>query len=247
MEETINLQDIVKILFKRFKLILGITLAAVLIAAFISFFILTPIYQSSTQILVNQKQSNQQNQIQSQEIQANLQLINTYNVIIKSPTILNKVIDELDLNTSASDLADQITVTNENNSQVVNITVQDENAARAVEIANTVADVFESEVKKLMNIDNVNILSPAELPDNPSPIKPNKMLNMAIALVIGLLVSVGVAFVLEYLDTTVKTEKDIEELINIPILGYISKMPDSNVNVGVPSTVRTRRTVRGVK
>lgn len=247
MEETINLQDIVKILIKRFKLILGITVAAVLIAAFISFFILTPIYQSSTQILVNQKQSEQQNQIQSQEIQANLQLINTYNVIIKSPTILNKVIDELDLNTSASDLADQITVTNENNSQVVNITVQDENAARAVEIANTVADVFESEVKKLINIDNVNILSPAELPDNPSPVKPNKMLNMAIALVVGLLVSVGVAFVLEYLDTTVKTEKDIEELINIPILGYISKMPDSNVNVGVPSTLRTRRTVRSVK
>ncbi|MFO7316428.1 MAG: Wzz/FepE/Etk N-terminal domain-containing protein [Bacilli bacterium] len=242
MEETISLYDIFKVLKKRIVLILSITIISTLAAAIISFYVLTPIYQASTQILVNQKTSEQQNQIQTTDIQTNLQLINTYNVIIKSPVILSKVIEILDLNTTPSALSNQITVSNANNSQVVNISVQDEQAYLAVDIANTVAQVFQEEVKELMNVDNVNILSPAELPENPSPVKPNKMLNMAIALVIGLMVGVGLAFLLEYLDTTIKTEHDVEELLGLPILGFVSKITDANSEV--PLTVKSKRAVR---
>lgn len=242
MEETISLYDIFKVLKKRIVLILSITIISTLAAAIISFYVLTPIYQASTQILVNQKTSEQQNQIQTTDIQTNLQLINTYNVIIKSPVILSKVIEILDLNTTPSALSNQITVSNANNSQVVNISVQDEQAFLAVDIANTVAQVFQEEVKELMNVDNVNILSPAELPENPSPVKPNKMLNMAIALVIGLMVGVGLAFLLEYLDTTIKTEHDVEELLGLPILGFVSKITDANSEV--PLTVKSKRAVR---
>ena len=242
MEETISLYDIFKVLKKRIVLILSITIISTLAAAIISFYVLTPIYQASTQILVNQKTSDQQNQIQTTDIQTNLQLINTYNVIIKSPVILSKVIEILDLNTTPSALSNQITVSNANNSQVVNISVQDEQAYLAVDIANTVAQVFQEEIKELMNVDNVNILSPAELPENPSPVKPNKMLNMAIALVIGLMVGVGLAFLLEYLDTTIKTEHDVEELLGLPILGFVSKITDANSEV--PLTVKSKRAVR---
>lgn len=242
MEETISLYDIFKVLKKRIVLILSITIISTLAAAIISFYVLTPIYQASTQILVNQKTSEQQNQIQTTDIQTNLQLINTYNVIIKSPVILSKVIEILDLNTTPSALSNQITVSNANNSQVVNISVQDEQAYLAVDIANTVAQVFQEEIKELMNVDNVNILSPAELPENPSPVKPNKMLNMAIALVIGLMVGVGLAFLLEYLDTTIKTEQDVEELLGLPILGFVSKITDTNSEV--PLTVKSKRAVR---
>lgn len=242
MEETISLYDIFKVLKKRILLILSITIISTLAAAIISFYVLTPIYQASTQILVNQKTSEQQNQIQTTDIQTNLQLINTYNVIIKSPVILSKVIEILDLNTTPSALSNQITVSNANNSQVVNISVQDEQAYLAVDIANTVAQVFQEEIKELMNVDNVNILSPAELPENPSPVKPNKMLNMAIALVIGLMVGVGLAFLLEYLDTTIKTEHDVEELLGLPILGFVSKITDANSEV--PLTVKSKRAVR---
>lgn len=227
VEETISLYDIFKVLKKRIVLILSIAIIATLTAAIISFYVLTPVYQASTQILVNQK-PNEQNQIQQQDIQTNLQLINTYNVIIKSPVILNKVIEILDLDTTTTALSNQITVSNADNSQVVNISVQDEQAYLAVDIANTVAQVFQEEIKNLMNVDNVNILSPAELPENPTPVKPNKMLNMAIALVIGLMVGVGLAFLLEYLDTTIKTEQDVEELLGLPILGFVSRIPDTN-------------------
>ena len=222
MEETISLQDIFKTLKKRAVLILSITAIAVIIAAIVSFFVLTPIYQANTQVLVNQKKEDNAQQMTSADIQSNLQLINTYNEIIKSPAILSIVIENLDLPLTPGQLSSKITVTNANNSQVLNVSVQDEIYNVAVDMANQVVEVFKEEVPKLMNVDNVNILSPAQYSDNPTPIKPNKMLNMAIALVVGLMLGVGLAFLLEYLDTTVKTELDVEEIIGLPIIGVVS-------------------------
>lgn len=58
-----------------------------------------------------------------------------------------------------------------------------------------------------MSVDNVTVLSKAEVAENQSPIKPRPMLNVAIAFVVGLMASVGLAFLLEYLDNTVKKKK----------------------------------------
>lgn len=77
-----------------------------------------------------------------------------------------------------------------------------------------------------MNVDNVNILSTAEVKENPSPVKPQPVLNMAIAFVVGLMTGVGLAFLLEYLDNTIKTEQDIERVLQLPVLGAISEMDD---------------------
>lgn len=241
MEETISLQDLFKTLKKRLILIILTTIIAVIISGIISFLFLTPIYQSSTQILVNQEKADIST-FNSQDIQTNLQLINTYNVIIKSPAILSKVIEQLDLNITPSALTGQITVKNEQNSQVVNITVQNENPHIAVDIANTTASVFQKEIKSLMKVDNVSILTPAIVGENPSPVKPDPMLNMAIAAVIGLMLGVGIAFLLEYLDTTVKNEQDVEELLNLPILGLISPITDKEIlDTKVQVTKRRKR------
>ncbi|KZE38900.1 capsular biosynthesis protein [Bhargavaea cecembensis] len=238
MEETISLQDLFKTLRKRLWLIIMSTVIAATIAGVISFLVMTPIYQASTQILVNQTER-QSEAFTSQDIQTNLQLINTYNVVIKSPAILNKVIEELELNETAGSLNQKVTVNSEQNSQVVTVSVQDPNQKQAVDIANTIATVFEKEIPTLMNVDNVNILSPAVMPANPSPVKPDPMLNIAIGAVIGLMLGVGIAFLLEYLDTTVKTEDDIEDLTGLPVIGMISPIPDSEVNLS--NVVQTRR------
>ncbi|MFJ8512864.1 YveK family protein [Lysinibacillus xylanilyticus] len=239
MEETISLQDIFRTIRKRAVMIISLTVLSIIVAAIISFYVLTPIYQASTQILVNQQKTDQQ--IQTTEIQTNLQLINTYNVIIKSPAILSKVIERLDLEMTPTQLANQITVSNAQNSQVVDVSVQDELAFRAVDIANTTAQVFQEQIQVLMKVDNVNILSPALLPENPSPVKPNKMLNMAIAAVLGLMIGVGLAFLLEYLDTTVKTESDVEELLQLPIIGLVSPIDDKDLVQTSPEVRKLRK------
>ncbi|MFJ7186820.1 YveK family protein [Lysinibacillus xylanilyticus] len=239
MEETISLQDIFRTIRKRAVMIISLTVLSIIVAAIISFYVLTPIYQASTQILVNQQKTDQQ--IQTTEIQTNLQLINTYNVIIKSPAILSKVIERLDLEMTTSQLANQITVSNAQNSQVVDVSVQDELAFRAVDIANTTAQVFQEQIQVLMKVDNVNILSPALLPEDPSPVKPNKMLNIAIATVLGLMIGVGLAFLLEYLDTTVKTESDVEELLQLPIIGLVSPIDDKDLVQTSPEVRKLRK------
>ncbi|WP_342602401.1 Wzz/FepE/Etk N-terminal domain-containing protein [Peribacillus sp. FSL E2-0159] len=222
MEETISIKDIFKTLKKRWKLIMLLTLIAALISGSISYFLLTPVYQSSTQILVNQKQS--ENQLDSTQIRSNIDMINTYSVIIKSPAILEKVIDELKLDQSVDKLSQKITINSQENSQVFSLTVQDSNPSQAVKIANTVSETFQKEIKDIMNVDNVSVLAKAEIKENPSPVKPNPVLNIAIAVVVGLMAGVGLAFLLEYMDNTIKDEDDIEKLLELPILGSIQKI-----------------------
>ncbi|GAA1370469.1 YveK family protein [Peribacillus frigoritolerans] len=222
MEETISIKDIFKTLKKRWKLIMLLTLIAALISGSISYFLLTPVYQSSTQILVNQKQS--ENQLDSIQIKSNIDMINTYSVIIKSPAILEKVIDELELDQSVDQLSQKITINSQENSQVFSLTVQDSNPAKAVEIANTVSSIFQKEIKDIMNVDNVSVLAKAEIKENPTPVKPNPLLNIAIAVVVGLMAGIGLAFLLEYLDNTIKDEDDIERLLDLPLLGSIQKI-----------------------
>jgi len=198
-------------------------IVAIGIAIILSFYFIKPIYQVQTQILVNQKVNNQEGLWYQME--TDLQLINTYNDIIKSPVILNKVIEELRLDTTPEQLTYQITLSSESDSKVLNIEVQDSNPEQAANIANVTAEVFKEEIPSLMNVDNINILSAAKVSENPSPVKPNKALNIAIGAVIGIMMGIGLAFLLEILDTTIKDEKDVEEILGIPIIGLVGSIP----------------------
>jgi capsular polysaccharide biosynthesis protein len=226
MEETISLKELLDTLKKRILLILAITLTAVMVSGIVSFFFITPIYQASTQILVNKSNSDQGN-YNPAELQTSLQLINTYMVIMKSPAILNLVIEEMDLDMTSSQLSEKITVGSEKDSQVMNISVQDEDANRAAAIANTVARVFKEE--NIMKVDNISILASAVVMDGQSPIKPQPLLNIAIAIVVGLMAGVGLAFLLEYFDNTVKNEQDVEKNLGLPILGVISVIEEAKL------------------
>lgn len=244
MEETISLKELFHILKKRLAMILVIAFGAAIVSAIISFFFMTPIYQSSTQILVNQKKQ-EGAMIQAGEVQTNIQLTNTYKVIIKSPVILDQVNEKLKLklNMTAQALTGKINVANEKDSQVISVTAEDKDPKLARDIANATADVFKGEVAKIMNVDNVTVLSKAEVAENQSPIKPRPMLNVAIAFVVGLMAAVGLAFLLEYLDNTVKKEEDVENLLGLPVLGIVARMDEETTNV--KSHAPSSRKVRG--
>lgn len=241
MEETISLKELFRTLKKRLSLIIIITAIATATSGIVSYFLLTPIYQSSTQILVNQSRSDEQT-YNYDEVQTNLQLINTYNVVIKSPAILDKVIEKEKLDMSSGALNESVVVASEQNSQVVNITVQNKDPKKAADIANSIATTFQEEIPNIMNVDNVSILTKAQVGENPSPIKPQPVLNMAIAFVIGMVAGVGLVFLLEYLDNTIKTEQDIENQLGLPVLGAITNinMDDDMKEQPTPATIRTR-------
>lgn len=229
MEETISLKEIFNVIKKRLLLILAITLGAAVIAAVVSYFVLTPTYESSSQFIVNQGPADQSAQYNVNDIRANVEIINTYNEIIKTPAILGEVIEELDLPYSVGGLSQNISVANANNSQVVTVTVTDENPARAVEIANTTVSIFQDKIQDFMNVDNVSVLTEAQLSENSTPVAPNPVLNIAIAIVLGIMIGVGLAFLLEYLDNSVTTEEDVEKHLELPVLGVISVISQDDI------------------
>lgn len=238
MIETISLREIYGILKNKIRLILAITIAIMMITALISYYFITPIYQTSTQLLISQKQSEMI--IDSQSIDIDLQLVGTYSEIIKSPIILDQVVSQLELDMSYQEIKEKVNVEFAENSQLLNIFVTDPDPAVAVAIANKVAEVFETEIMELMNIDNVSILSPAVVLENQTPVSPNPPLNILLSAIVGLVIGATIAMVLRYLDTTIRVEEDVTDLLGLPVLGAISPMNDE-VDIPVNEPIAFKR------
>lgn len=219
MERAMTAGQMLAILKKRFWLLFSIIVLFVSLATAFSYFVITPKYEAQTQILVNQNDG-----YSWDKTQTDLRLINTYNVIITSPVILTKVIERLELAQTPSQLADQMTVSNENESKVVNIRVQSESAEQAVAISNMIAEVFQQEVPNIMAVDNLKILSYAKESESSQPVTPDFLMNVLVALFIGSLVGIGLVLLLEALDTTISNEFQVEEIFELPVVGMVGTM-----------------------
>lgn len=243
MEEEISLVELFKILKKRLTLIISLSLVGLILAATFTFFIATPQYSATTQLLVNQT-TNDTEGIQLNDITTNVQMINTYRDIIKGPVILEEVVQSLKLNTTASELSNQIEVVTQDNSQVFSLSITGENPYTASDIANTTASIFQDEVGNIMNVENVTIIS--ESVPNTSPVSPNNLLNMIIGLLIGAMLGIGVAFLVELMDKSVKDEKFITETLGWSTLGNVSEMTEDELQAKV-KTVKSKAVSRRSK
>ncbi|WP_204180231.1 MULTISPECIES: Wzz/FepE/Etk N-terminal domain-containing protein [unclassified Staphylococcus] len=220
MEKTLDLMKLTDILKKNFKLLLLLPLLFLIISAIITFFFMVPKYEASTQVLVNQKE-NDNEQFNPQEVQNNIQLVNTYNEIVKSPRILDATAKKLGKNYSSSDVDKMLTVTNQTETQLLNINIQSEDKKKAEKVANTIADVFSDEVPDIMSVDNVSILSTAD--GTASQIAPKPFVNLIIGLAIGILLAMIIIMIKELFDKRIKTEEDVASDLDLPVLGAIQK------------------------
>lgn len=224
MNQELSLIDLVMIIKKRLGIIILGTIVGILIFVLYSFVIAVPKYSSTTQMIVNRTQ--EVNVIQRADIDTNVQLINTYKDIINSPAILDDVRDDLNLQTTHQGLISQLFITSENDSQVFSIQIIDDDPVMAARIANKIAGVFQDKLSDIMNIDNVTVISQAEA--NMAPITPNHTLNLALGFIIGGLISTVLAFVLEFMDNTVKDKKVVTDLLGLTYLGDVYEIPQKN-------------------
>ncbi|KAA0958724.1 capsular biosynthesis protein [Planococcus sp. ANT_H30] len=220
MEEGISLRDVFKIIGNYKVLILSIVVVFGLTAGLVSHYVLPPVYETSTQIVVHQNDIKTGKEI-NQNNEADLQLIETYSDIIENPGVLAQVSERQNLALTAEQMNKQVTVTTNTNSHVINISVRDSDIERAVVIANTTVEVFSEEVSRLLNANNVSVISPAANIGIPTPVAPNVALNTAIASLIGLLFGTSLAFLSNYMNTTIKNEQEVERLLDIPVLAII--------------------------
>jgi len=220
-EYEVDLRQIFEMLCKRWLMITSITLVALIASAIISFFLLTPIYEASTTLIVSHKQ-NQESVMTYNDLQTSQKLVATYSEIVKSELIADSVIEKLKLEMTALELNEKISVSQVGSTEILKITVDDADPELAASIANTVSKTFQEEINEMMEVENVSTIDIAKVPE--LPVKPNKLMNVAIAGVLGIMISIGLVFVLEFLDRTYKTPRDVEQHLGLPLIGAIPDM-----------------------
>ena len=225
-EQTIDLRGIINIIRKRLGLILFSTFVVLVLGSIYTFFIATPVYTATTQLVVKLPNSDNSSAYAGQ-VAGNIQMANTINQVIVSPVILDKVQSNLNLPSNA--FQKQVTATNLTNSQVITLTVKYSNPYVAQKIADETANIFSMEAANLLNVTNVNILSKAKA--QTTPISPKPKLYLAISVIAGLVLGLAIALLKELFDNKINKEEDIETL-GLTVLGVTTyaQMSDFNKN-----------------
>ena len=216
--ETIDLKD----LFDYYKSKLGVVILFVVLVGILGclygLFIQKPMYKSTTSIvLISEAKDN--SQLTYNDVSVNQNLVSTYSEIVKSKRVLGQVINNLNLNYTYGALSDNIEVSSVTGTQIIKITVTDENSKTAMKVANEIGKVFAKEIPELYNISNVNILDTAEVA--PSAYNVNITKQSAISLLAGLVLGLGVVFVMYYFDRSVKNASQIEDKLKLPVLATV--------------------------
>lgn len=229
-KNTIDLSRLMAILRKHFKMLIIWTLVAGVLGFVVAQFVVVPKYTATTEILVNQKHTNDNNGQAYNNQQADIQMINTYKDIITNQVILNKVSRELSsteiaheygrsYNVSAAKLKNAIKISNQQNSQVFSVAVKTDDPNLSAATANTIARVFKEQIKKIMSVNNVTIVSRATAPNSPS--FPNVNLFTLAGAILGLLLSTIYLIVKELTDTTIKDDEFMINELGLTNLGHI--------------------------
>lgn len=215
-----EIKQYLNIIIKRLWLIILLPVIAVAISAYVTIFVMDPVYESNTTLFIINKQQNPELAIAYSEIMVGQFLVKDYRELVRSRAVTGAVIEKMQLTgISPSGLAGKIFVNSKNDTRIIEIRVQDEDPQMAGKIADATAEEFMVKIKELMKVENVDMIDKAEIPT--APVKPRASVNIAISLFVGLFTAMGLAFLIEYLDDTVKTAEDIESQMNIPVLGTI--------------------------
>lgn len=219
MENSLDLTKFFDALKKYWKLLLLLPIILLVISLLITFLFMQPKYEASTQVLINQSSKNKE--IMAQEVQSNLQLVNTYAEIIKSPRVIDEVAKR-NKNYSSSDIEKMLTVDKQSDSQVISIDVRNKNKNKAEKVANDIAKTVKDVMPKIMKIDNVSILSSAD--GTAKKVSPKPLLNILAGIIIGIFIALIIIMIKEMFDKRIKNEEDVEKELNLPVLGSIQKI-----------------------
>ncbi|PWV93821.1 capsular polysaccharide biosynthesis protein [Paenibacillus cellulosilyticus] len=226
-----ELKQYMRVIRKRLLLISSIVVIVSALVGVKGFMFTQDVYQSTAKLIVSQSFKVNGTEIMDwSNVQTNLLLISSYKEIIYSSAILNKVVTEFpELNETPANIASKLVISSANDSQVMNISAVDTTYKHAAEIVNAVSKVFKEEIPKIMKVDNVTILSEADSNAIASPINSSPIVSVLLAFIVSLMLAVGLVFLLDYLDDTIKSEEDVNSVLDLPMLSYISRISRSEL------------------
>jgi capsular polysaccharide biosynthesis protein len=234
-EEGISLQDLFRIIWDNIALILIITMWVTVIGIVYTFAVVTPKYTADTSLIVQVDVEATGTNEQSAIVIAN-NLIGTYKEFIVSNKVLETVQEDIPelANVSLSSLQKSISVSTTSNILIIHIKIENESPELAQEIANQLVEnsieiANDDQNPYILLQDKLIVLDVAKLPENPS--SPNKMLNIAISVILGGIVSLGVVFLKEFFNNKYKSLEEVEKHLNIKVIA------------AVPGTIKERKLV----
>ena len=201
--------------------IVAAAVAAALISLLVCMFALTPKYEASINLIVNTRQDTTST-FTNDNFNSAKNLISTYAVIIKGNTVLNEVIDTLDLDVTYTELYKMVEVTSVDSTQIMKITVTDTDAKRAGEIVQTIADIVPDVLVEKVEAGSCKTVSDVSI--NPNKVFPQTKKYVVLAGLLGAVVVCGILVLAHLLHDTVVDDEDVQKKLGLPVLGLIPEV-----------------------
>ena len=218
----IDVFHLFKILWKRKILVALVAIVAGALAFAYSAFIVKPEFTSTTRIYVVNRNQGDKPGLTNQDLQAGSYLVKDYREIILSQDVLEKVTSNLKLDLSSKDLANKVKVTVPVDTRIVSISVNDRVPEEASRIANSLREVAAEKIISITRVSDVTTLEEARPAIAPS--SPNIRRNTIIGLLGGTVFMVIAVLIVELVDTRVKRPEDIEDVMQIALLGVVPNL-----------------------
>lgn len=216
--ETIDLLEVLNAVRQH---LLAVILTTVILAGVgfgVSKFLITPQYEASALMIVNTRQDTTSN-VTSDQINSATKLVSTYSIILKSDTVLNQVIQNLGLSLDYQQLAERVTVSAVDDTQVMKVTVTSDNPEWARQVCEQITQISPDVILEAVEAGSVKVISNASI--SPEPVSPNVSRNTALGAVAGLVISVGIVFLMVLLDNKINNEEDVSKYLDLTVVGVI--------------------------
>lgn len=213
----IDLLDLFHWLKKRLRLLLAACVISALAGALFTLLFVDVEYKASTRIYVLNRSSDAI--IMASDYSVANYLVSDYTVLITGENVTNEVIEQLGLKMSASQLAKQISVSAIDSTRILQIEVVDTDPKRAADIANCTREISSRQIKEIMDVDAVNLVYEASVPQERSG--PNLGKNTVLATFVGFVLTLGVMLIFYAVDDSLRTEEDVERFLGLRVLGVI--------------------------
>ncbi|HGQ2384033.1 TPA: capsular polysaccharide biosynthesis protein [Streptococcus pneumoniae] len=215
----IDVLQLFRSLWKRKLVILLVAIITSSVAFAYSTFVIKPEFTSTTRIYVVNRDQGEKSGLTNQDLQAGTYLVKDYREIILSQDVLEEVVSDLKLDLTPKGLANKIKVTVPVDTRIVSISVKDKQPEEASRIANSLREVAAEKIVAVTRVSDVTTLEEARLATTPS--SPNVRRNTLFGFLGGAVVTVIAVLLIELLDTRVKRPEDVEDVLQIPLLGLV--------------------------
>lgn len=215
-EIEIDLRELFYVLLGKIWIIILVTALGLGIAAGYTLAFVQPIYSSTATLYVMTKSTS----ITSlTDLQVGSSLTQDYQVFIQSRPVVDKVIEELELDMSYEQFVSNLSVENPANTRFIDITVNHHDAYMAKTIVDKLTDVSAERMGTIMETEAPNVADYGHIPEHQT--SPNVTKNSLIGAVLGFVLSVGVILVLHLMNDAINTTEDVERYLGMNTLGLI--------------------------